>query len=402
MKIWQSAYAGRSISSDKLAWMLWLLFIAFVTTKKGLDPVDYSNVFLIYRDGALLWLKAAPLYDDSGHGFIYLPQSAALFTPFAMLPESVGSVLWRPINIGVFAVGAYGISSLASHRYRESVFLPVTILSVLMGASAAKLGQMNLIITGLMMLALVDATKNNWWLTACLLVLAFALKPLSIVLILLLGVLYPRTIIPFITLLALLMLIPLLLHDPRYVWEQYQASVVMLSKASTVGEQYVNPFAQVFWMMRDFGVTTPETIQLLIRICFALLTLGACWWIQHRSTPHTFAIYLYTLSVCYLLLFNPRTENNTYAMLAPALGVFAAWSFQSAGRAYGYSYLAIIFLYLFSNRIEKWLIGEPTMWLKPLLCIVFLLLVCSQLRQDLVTGRLALRLADGRRQGKES
>ena|GEM_PF-3622075 len=61
MKIWQSAYAGRSISSDKLAWMLWLLFIAFVTIKKGLDPVDYSNVFLIYRDGALLWLKAAPL-----------------------------------------------------------------------------------------------------------------------------------------------------------------------------------------------------------------------------------------------------------------------------------------------------------------------------------------------------
>jgi len=41
--------------------MLWLLFIAFVTIKKGLDPVDYSNVFLIYRDGALLWLKAAPL-----------------------------------------------------------------------------------------------------------------------------------------------------------------------------------------------------------------------------------------------------------------------------------------------------------------------------------------------------
>ncbi len=378
MKIWQSAYPGRSISSDKLAWMLWLLFIAFVTTKKGLDPVDYSNVFLIYRDGALLWLKAAPLYDDSGHGFIYLPQSAALFTPFAMLPESVGSVLWRPINVGVFAVGAYGISSLASHRYRESVFLPVTILSVLMSASAAKLGQMNLIITGLMMLALVDLTKNNWWLTACLLVLAFALKPLSIVLILLLSVLYPRTIIPFITLLALLI------------------------KASTVGEQYVNPFAQVFWMMRDFGVTTPETVQLLIRICFALLTLGACWWIQHRSTPHTFAIYLYTLSVCYLLLFNPRTENNTYAILAPALGVFAAWSFQSAGRAYGYSYLAIIFLYLFSNRIGKWLIGEPTMWIKPLLCIVFLLLVCSQLRQDLVTGRLALRLADGRRQGKES
>lgn len=387
-----SSRAKWPVSLDVLAWTVWLLFIVFVTVKKGLDPVDYRSVFLIYRDSALHWLQAQPLYEGSGHGFLYLPQAAALFVPIALLPESVGNMLWRTISVGVFALGVYGLCGLAGRRYQETLFLPVTIVAVLMSASAAKLGQMSLVATGMMMFAVVGLATKTWWRVSGWLVLSFALKPLSLVLMLLVAALYPRTIVPLVMFLALLVAFPFLLHDPHYVWQQYQGVAVMLQNAASLA--YSDPFADVFWMLRRFGISAPESLQWLLRVVFALLTLGLCWWLRDRQTTNTFPIYLYALSVCYLLLFNPRTENNTYAMLAPALGILCVWSFQSAKRIYGYGYLAVTALYILSNRIGKWLMEVPAMWMKPLLCIALLTLMCIQLRLD--DGELPLGNQDGK------
>ena len=34
------------------------------------------------------------------HGFLYFPQAAVLFTPFAYLPLAVSEVLWRGLGLG--------------------------------------------------------------------------------------------------------------------------------------------------------------------------------------------------------------------------------------------------------------------------------------------------------------
>lgn len=381
-QISRQANVERFFTPNKWAWLLWLLFIVLVAAKRGFDPADHSNVFWIYRGGAMHWLQAIPLYDGSGHGFIYLPQSAALFTPFALLPETLSGVLWRLVNTGTFAFGVFGLSRLAIHRHHQQLFLPVTIVAILMSVSAAKLGQMTLILTGMIMLAVVDLSAKSWWRAAGWIVASFAFKPVSIVMMLLVSVLYPRTIVPFIAFLGLLVLIPFVMQDPDYVWEQYRASVTMLQQVATKGESYADPFAQIFWMMRGFGVTTPESVQFVMRVSFAGLTLALCWWLRDRQHPHTFCIYLFTFSTCYLLLFNPRTENNTYAMIGPAIGIFTAWSFHGARSVWRYGYLGIITAYMLSYRTGKWLTGAPTMWMKPLLCIVFLMFVLAQLREE--------------------
>ena len=361
-------------------WILWGMLALFVVLNRSLIPVEHADVFLIYRDGALKWLQGQPLYDGSGTGFIYFPQAAVLFTPFTQLPVRWDSMIWRLVNIGGFAVGVYGFTRLASRRYDIQLFLPVTIVSILMGASAAKLGQATLIMAGLMMIAVMSLSRKNWWRAAIWLVMAFTLKPLVAVLILLVAVLYPRTIIPLLAGLAVFILAPFLMQDIGYVWDQYHLCLATIKQVTVYGQE--NPFAQLFWMLKSAGINTPEAVQVIIRLLFAALTLGFCWWLRGKQTPHTFTIYLYSLAACYVLLFNPRTENNTYAILGPAVGVFAVWSFQSTRRLGIYSYSAIVAFYLLSNRIGKWLIGAPTFWIKPLLCLMFLILVVNQSRLD--------------------
>jgi hypothetical protein len=48
------------------------------------------------------------------------------------------------------------------------------------------------------------------------------------------------------------------------------------------------------------------------------------------------------LATIYLLLFNPMTEKNTYAIAAPAMGVAAAWSFRAGRRALGWLFAAVL------------------------------------------------------------
>jgi hypothetical protein len=51
----------------------------------------------------------------------------------------------------------------------------------------------------------------------------------------------------------------------------------------------------------------------------------AAWWIGSRrlGEPHR-VLTLLGLSAGYLMLFNPRTETNSYVILAPAIAVLAA------------------------------------------------------------------------------
>lgn len=358
------------------AWVLWGLFVSFVLINRSLSPVDHSEVFLIYRSAALLWLNGQPLYDGSGTGFIYFPQAAILMVPFTWLSPFLDSLLWRLLNIGVFALGVLQFARLAETHNQQPLFVPVTLVSILMAASAAKLGQMTLVMTGLMLTALAELHQKNWWRAALWLVLSFALKPLAAVLILLVAVLYYRTAIPLVLCFIALIGVPFLLQDPGYVWDQYRTSVITMQQVADFGKD--NPFAQAFWMLRKAGIHIPDAIQFLLRILFAALTLGYCWWLKRRQTSQTFLIYLFTLAACYALLFNPRTENNTYALLAPAVGVFTAWSLQNRGLFLRTSYLTIVAGFLLSNRIGKLLTGFATVWIKPLLCSLFLILVIYQ------------------------
>ena len=86
---------NRMYWSDWLAWGLWIgiLIYALIATLHTGRTVTGN-----YYDAALHWLQGIPLYSGSGGGFIYLPQSAIAYIPFAVMPFPVSEIVWRLLN----------------------------------------------------------------------------------------------------------------------------------------------------------------------------------------------------------------------------------------------------------------------------------------------------------------
>ncbi len=107
---------------------------------------------------------------------------------------------------------------------------------------------------------------------------------------------------------------------------------------------------------------------LLIRASAAVVTLGLGWLALHRWRARWGAILLLALAVTYLMLFNPRTENNSYSMLAPLVATFAAAMIVLERDGIEGGALVLIALGLgLANEITH---GE-THWFRPLLAAVF-------------------------------
>src|SRR5579862_9350628 len=95
-----------------LAWIAWAIFLlaalAVIVGQPDRRPANEA-----YAHGAQRWLSGTFLYGTNGGDFIYLPQSALLYAPFALLDKPAQNALWRIGTIGLFALGIYRFSRLA-------------------------------------------------------------------------------------------------------------------------------------------------------------------------------------------------------------------------------------------------------------------------------------------------
>ena len=215
-----------------------------------------GNVFRVYRDAGCHWLEGQPLYDGTGTGFIYLPQCALLCVPLSFMSFYWGGVVWRILNIGVFAVGVWRFTRLAGRNESPGMFARVSLIVALLSWSAARHGQMTLMMGGLMLVAVVELVDRRWWRAVLWMTLGFALKPLIVVLMLLAAVLYPRTSWRMLLAMVALVALPLLAQRPEYVLEQYRQSVQMLNDASHWGPS--KQFPHLFWVLHAAGVEIPR------------------------------------------------------------------------------------------------------------------------------------------------
>jgi len=191
-------------------------------------------------------------------------------------------------------------------------------LSATLSWSSALNGQSTLTMAGLVMLGVGEIARHRYWRAAALMTLALAVKPLAIVMLLIAAVFWPRVALRLPVTCGLALLVPFLLKSPEYVISQYIDCATMLRDAAHLGAQ--KPWAQLFGMLQVAEIEFSESFQTKARVVAALLTLAAAWHTRRRLAEARALLYLYALATCYLMLFNPRTENNSYAMLAPAIG----------------------------------------------------------------------------------
>jgi hypothetical protein len=91
-----TAPARRRWNDPRLAWFAWAAL--FAVTAALVLAGSRRTVTGNYREAAFLWFLGKDLYANAvrtGHGFLYLPQAAILFAPFAWLPHAAGEIAWR-------------------------------------------------------------------------------------------------------------------------------------------------------------------------------------------------------------------------------------------------------------------------------------------------------------------
>jgi len=368
-KIW--IYAGS-------VWIFYALAIAGIVlfTKE-------RTVTNAYRHGVDRWFNSQPLYDDSGHGFIYFPQAALTFAPWAILPHVAGEIIWRWSCIGVLGAAVLGLVRVL--KGNSNWFLIASLAAVALSWTSAQAGQSTLPMTALMIFAAIGVHQKRWWLTTWLLVLGVAVKPLTMVMVLLVAAIYPQMLWRLAVGFVVLVLIPFVTQSPQYVIDQYRGCLDMLRAAYKQGDNPKDYWAQLFGMLRVFGLEVPAMGQTVARLTAALGALAACWSASRRLPSARAAWYLFALSTCYLMLFNPRTEGNTYAMVGPIYGILLAEAWFSQRNRF----LTIVLTMMVIGTVGTYELTKPFVgaaratFLAPLMGIGLTILILRNLVREL-------------------
>jgi len=358
------------------AWAAWVALFAAISLL--ILAGSERTVLTAYRDAAHAWLSGRDIYATTGQGFLYLPSAAVLFAPYAALPTVIGEIAWRLLMIGSFAAATWRLSTFAKKEFFREAFPPMTLAVVPLCLAAARNGQSTLIMTAMMMLASVELSGGRLWRATLWMSLGLAFKPLILVMICLAAALDWRLAwrLP-IGVLAVL-LFPFLTRTPTYVIDQYGKCLEMLRTASHCG--ITELWAQPFSILALLSCNVSESTQTLIRGAAALVTLGLCSKAWRRLDRVRAVEYLFAFSVLYILVFSPRTENNTYAMIGPVIGIMVGWCGDTRRRLgalavwTAFALLAVgdeMLRLVNPHGVHIWL--KPTVGISLYLCLAFLL-----------------------------
>lgn len=299
---------------------LWGVPTAVVSVLAAWQPLK-RTVTPLYHAAAAQWWARQNLYNGP-KGMNYLPHFALLFSPFHALPLPLAEVLWRCCAAALLAGGLWQVVRTVFSVAPERPFLWATVLAMPLCMSALRNGQANAMFGGLILLSVAALLRQRWWLASVLMVLATAIKPLGIVLVVLAPFVYGALRWRLLLALLGLAVFPFLFANPTYVLAQHREMLINLKACAAVTQ---HRFADINGLLRTFGVLLSPQISTDVRALMGGCTLVLWWMGAKRLAEPLRALWLYALTTTYLMLFNPMTEQNSYVILAPALGVWGVF-----------------------------------------------------------------------------
>jgi hypothetical protein len=224
--------------------------------------------------------------------------------------------------------------------------------------------------------------------------LALACKPIALPVILLTAAVYPSLIVPLGVGVIVFVLAPFVHPSPTYVLEQYVGAVrkMMLAAdpAGSPGGQADAWFSDIRGMLRDFGWEVRDQTLMPVRAAFAFVFLGLSLWTGRRVGEPVRALYLLALGCGYTLIFNPRTEGVTYAIIGPPAAVLATMALLDKRTLVSIALIAYCLILQFSMQVTGPLTGkERKYWLRPLCTMGLVVYVMAQAarRRPIATNR---------------
>jgi hypothetical protein len=348
-----------------LGWSLWVGLILVIA---GLELAgNRKSVTGAYAVGGRGWLHGEDMYSGTGGGFIYLPISGLLFVPMAAAPGPAVELVWRIFTVGSFAAALWFCGRLIERRVGIPCFAAVSGMGVVLGFPAARNGQATLPMMAVLLVAITAAVSRRHLIAAVAATAAILLKPLAVPVVAVLAVLRPRLIPPLAAGCLLLVGLPFLVADTAWVHRQNAGFVEVLQISQRMqGEE---AWATLFGIFNVFGHPLPAAVRLVIQAAATLAVVLGCREALRRLDPGPATLHLYALTITLLLLLSPRTENNTYACIVPALVMVMATAAAAApprrlAVALGWlAAIAIVGSYEIGRRIAPEVRG---VWLAPL------------------------------------
>jgi hypothetical protein len=357
------------------AWGFCLLIFVVIVADVVRSPLTHTTM-PTYRQASSAWWSGIDPYTDNAHaGFLYFPQAAFLFTPFNVLPSTLGDIAWRAFTFGLFVyalrrLNAFFLAGKTSAPGRTFLFL--VLLAVPSAFASLRNAQFDLPLAALIVLTTAEIAAGRWSTAALWLCLAVALKPLGVVPLLLFSALFGR-LIPRVALgLLVVVALPFLHWNPSYVAQEYVRCFQTLVWASQGNEAR---YSDLNALLSHAGVYAPEQVKLVARVIFALVYLVLGWLAVRRLSVAESAWTIGALAADYLMLFNPRTETCSYVMLGPFVASLAI-AYAAQNRPWLARGLGCAALGLACDAFPK--LGSFSVhdltdrWFKPLLALLFL------------------------------
>lgn len=361
-----------------LAGIVWVLPLVVISVgifrrpgQRSLDP--------IYRWAVDTWLAHGSLYTDE-QGFIYLPTFIPIYLPFAELPVPWGEILWRTLAAAGIAHALWSLMALVDRPRSARGFLVLSVACLPVSLGALQMGQANAWIAMSLFQAAAAMGRHRLWLAGAWLGLGFAIKPIVVAA---MGIALLRRwqlALPMAVMTAGWLAAPLLTAPAPYVVEQYADAVrTITGSCATVTE---HRFADINGILRSIGIPIPSrwsnAASALAGIALATLTALR----SHRHCMERWGVLWLGVSCCYLLLFNPMTEANSYCLLGVPASLLS-WHWLGRGEdpaeprralflAVGWGSLVVLAAMGVASEIARpWIGNSLDLWFFPCCALAF-------------------------------
>ena len=373
-----------SILKISLLWLplvLWYV-CGFIFTH---DPRFFTQVDNIYYAAGQAWLHQQPLYHCHGNGcFVYLPTSAVFFIPLGVLPLKMAALIFRLLSLIIFTQGMYCFCRDITAYDLKRTFFIVLAVTVLLSQAALFVGQLHMIMAGLILLSASSIAREKWWRAAIFLSVAVALKPTAIVFCALIATLYPRTALKQIILVTVLLSSVFLTQSSHYVITQYQGFAQEFINKMHFDMTHMTHWATLFSAIAFFTKQVINgqwafTIRLFVAFVVCFIAMRAV-----RTLNKTNAVYfIFTISMCYLMLFNSRTENSDYVMMMPFIGYTFVILFEKKQWLILSTFFIALACLLANWNLSKLISPGNNLWLNPTVITLYTIYFIFFLRKKL-------------------
>lgn len=322
-----SRFIARDWRWRVLAGCLWVVpLVVFAVTV--IARPGRRTVVPLYQEAVQNWWQRLPLYHGPA-GMNYLPQFVLLFGPYECIGRASGEILWRVTAAAGLAAGLWLFSGEKNRLDRGKSFLLVSLLTMPLCLPALQCGQANAQLGAALLLAAWCLCRRHWNTAVGLLWLATCIKPLGLAAMGLAWAAYPHLWWRLALGLPVFIGLPFLFAPPDYVRQQYFEAAENLRQCAEVTE---HRFADLNGLLRTFGTALTGKASFAARALAGGALMWVCWRASRRDLEPRRALVWLGCAAGFLMLFNPMSEENSYVILAPALGLMARWAFHRGAK----------------------------------------------------------------------